>query len=130
MTEVKSLYDIGYEHGVRDTLDKYDEICRMASEIRIAVGCKTAKECWELARNGDIQVVKHGRWIDNRVAFHRVCSECGAVIRQDITLVYLLECMDKVGHLNYCPNCGADMRPQEEVHYIPTPEWLKGGETR
>ena len=57
---------------------------------------------------------KHGRWIDNKVAFHRVCSECGAVVRQDISLVYLLECMEKVGHLNYCPNCGAKIDEVEE----------------
>ena len=52
---------------------------------------------------------RHGRWDDGKVAFHRVCSECGAVVRQDVSLVYLLECMEKVGALNYCPNCGAKM---------------------
>ena len=52
---------------------------------------------------------RRGRWDDSKVAFHRVCSECGAVIRQDVSLVYLLECMEKVGALNYCPNCGAAM---------------------
>lgn len=57
----------------------------------------------------DVQEVRHGRWNDSKVAFHRVCSECGAVVRQDVSLVYLLECMEKVGALNYCPNCGARM---------------------
>lgn len=57
----------------------------------------------------DVQKVRHGHWDDNKVAFHRVCSECGAVVRQDISLVYLLGCMEKVGALNYCPNCGAKM---------------------
>lgn len=41
---------------------EWDEAFRIASEIRMAVGCKTAKECWELARNGGIQRVKTGRW--------------------------------------------------------------------
>lgn len=45
-----------------------DETFRIASEVRIAVGCKTAKECWELARNGEIQRVKHGRWIEHERA--------------------------------------------------------------
>lgn len=57
----------------------------------------------------DVQEVRHGRWDDSKVAFHRVCSECGAAVRQDVSLVYLLECMEKVGALNYCPNCGAKM---------------------
>lgn len=57
----------------------------------------------------DVQKVRHGHWDDSKVAFHRVCSECGAVVRQDISLVYLLGCMEKVGALNYCPNCGAKM---------------------
>lgn len=65
-------------------------------------------------KDGIAEPIKHGRWIDNKVAFHRVCSECGAVIRQDISLVYLLECMEKVGHLNFCPNCGARMDEVEE----------------
>ena len=62
----------------------------------------------------DVVEVRHGRWDDSKVAFHRVCSECGAVVRQDVSLVYLLECMEKVGALNYCPNCGAKMDEVEE----------------
>lgn len=62
----------------------------------------------------DTVEVKHGRWIDDKIAFHRVCSECGAVVRQDISLVYLLECMEKVGSLNYCPNCGCRMDLEED----------------
>ena len=53
--------------------------------------------------------VRHGKWIDDKVAFYRVCSECGAVVRQNTNEVYLLECMETVGALNYCPNCGARM---------------------
>lgn len=86
-----------YEQGVKDTLDKYDEDFRIASEVRIAVGCKTAKECWELARNGDIQVVKHGRWIDKDGNFE--CSHCG-------NLELLMS--------SYCRRCGAIMDEVEE----------------
>ena len=62
----------------------------------------------------DVAEVQYGKWDDSKVAFHRVCSRCHAVIRQDVSLVYLLECMEKVGALNYCPNCGAKMQTKEE----------------
>lgn len=54
-------------------------------------------------------VERTSRWIDDKVAFHRVCPECGAVIRENINVVYLLECMENRGALNYCPNCGTRM---------------------
>lgn len=63
-----------YEQGVQDTLDKYDETCRIVSEIRMSVGCKTAKECRELIRNGEIQRAKHGKWEWDGEYF---CSVCG-----------------------------------------------------
>lgn len=91
---IKAEPQRAYEQGVKDTLDKYDETCRIASEIRMAVGCKTAKECWELIRNGEIQRVKHGRWEWKHHEF--VCSECKAISL-------------RAKH-NYCPNCGARMK--------------------
>jgi hypothetical protein len=54
---------------------------------------------------------KHGKWIkDCNVAFYWKCSECGAYLfwrKED----YLLR---KNDNLNYCPNCGADMRSKNE----------------
>ena len=46
-----------------------------------------------------------GEWIDNKVAFYHVCSECGACVTEVLYKIFLCE-----GELNYCPNCGADMR--------------------
>lgn len=47
--------------------------------------------------------VKHGKWIDNKVAFHFVCSECGCTVRMDKGQVF-----DRIeDEYNYCPNCGA-----------------------
>ena len=81
-----------------------DEDFRIASEVRIAVGCKTAKECWELARNGDIQVVKHGEWTGiNKNRYNddeATCSICGATIASDYS---------NPSWWDYCPNCGARM---------------------
>lgn len=96
-----------YEQGVKDALDKYDETCRIASDIRMATGCKTAKECWELIRNGEIQRVKHGHWIFGDTKGHSwmKCSEC---------------CVSQSGQtatFTYCPNCGSRMDniPTEKV---------------
>ena len=85
-----------YEQGAKDALDQYDEICRIVSEIRMAVGCKTAKECWELIKNGEIQRVKHGQWETYPIADDCwQCSVCGTL---------------RMGsQSNYCPNCGAKM---------------------
>lgn len=60
--------------------------------------------------------IKHGKWDGKPIAGYSTvrCSICGTAY------------LENTGRWNYCPNCGADMRPQEEVHYIPVPEWLKG----
>lgn len=92
-----------YEQGVKDTLDKYDETCRIVSEIRMAVGCKTVKECLELIRNDEIQRVKHGKWIINERGVYE-CSVCGRVPTQEQKL-----------YDQYCPNCGAKMSEDEDI---------------
>ena len=57
-----------------------------------------------------IDPVKHGEWIDNKVAFHWVCSECGCTVRMDKGQVF-----DRLeDEYNYCPNCGAKMDGEEE----------------
>lgn len=50
-----------------------------------------------------------GNWIDNKVAFYHVCSECGACVTEVLYKIFLCE-----GELNYCPNCGAQMIGGEE----------------
>lgn len=45
----------------------------------------------------DVRPVVKSHWVDNRVAFYRGCSKCGAFV-----------CA--IGKLKFCPNCGADMR--------------------
>ena len=50
-------------------------------------------------------LMKHGEWIDNKAAFHFVCSECGCTVRMDKGQVF-----DRIeDEYNYCPNCGAKM---------------------
>ena len=52
----------------------------------------------------DVEPVRHGRWIHtdmaNRWFGKDECSEC----------TYHESDRSDLSHLNYCPNCGADMR--------------------
>ena len=100
----QAVSEKSYEQGVKDALDRYDETCRIASDIRTAMGCKTAKECRELISNGEIQRVKHRKW---KLIAHPLyeCSECGertAVVNLNGKVLW-----------NYCPNCGAKMMMDE-----------------
>ena len=68
--------------------------------------------CWgcQCALLGQAPVKKYGEWIDNKVAFHFVCSECGCTVRMDKGQVF-----DRIeDEYNYCPNFGAKMDGGEE----------------
>lgn len=51
----------------------------------------------------DVQPVKHGRWAANIF-----CSNCGWYMEDDVTLSPMMV------FFNYCPNCGADMREEDD----------------
>lgn len=58
----------------------------------------------------DVESVRYGHWIDDKIAFYRKCSECGAIVRANLDEVFL-DC--DLGDLHYCPNCGAKMENGE-----------------
>ena len=92
--DVKALNSLPSAERHEQITSEMDETFRIASEIRLAVGCNTARECWELARKCDIKRVKHGRW--NELPYSYECSVCGIIRPKEMT-----------GKWHYCPNCGA-----------------------
>lgn len=95
-TAIATLVNLPSAERHEQITSEMDEIFRIASEIRLAVGCNTARECWELARKGDIRRVRHGRWVEEErpTCYIYRCTVCG-------------EGFDTPYH--YCPNCGARM---------------------
>lgn len=77
-------------------------------------GWNDAIECIKSIPAADVKPVKRGRWIDKqnpqwKAYSHDCCSICGWWNTRNARC-YGKNGMD--GHsLNYCPNCGADMRP-------------------
>ena len=65
-----------------------------------------AQVCHDFKNKADFVAVKHGEWVHTDNADHWFskdeCSKCQyhTFDRVDLT------------HLNYCPNCGADMRKE------------------
>ena len=51
----------------------------------------------------DVVEVVHAEWDENEYPFCNVCMDCGLII--DRTCI-----KRNSGKLNFCPNCGADMR--------------------
>lgn len=60
----------------------------------------------------DVRHMAKSKWADNQVSFYRGCPECGAFVRANLDEVFLRDFHSAVGRLNYCPNCGADMREE------------------
>lgn len=54
----------------------------------------------------DVAPVKHGQWIKGKSGIYE-CSYCGKSAPYSTDSEYLIEYWPA---LNYCPNCGADMR--------------------
>lgn len=45
-----------------------------------------------------------GEWIDENCTYYANCSMCG----------YQMDTHEERGYHNFCPNCGADMRGEDE----------------
>ena len=57
--------------------------------------------------------VKYGRWDKDSIAFYWRCSECGAIVKSNLWDVFL-DPFSSHRDLNYCPNCGAEMKGEED----------------
>ena len=54
----------------------------------------------------DVKPAVRGTWDKHMVSFYWRCCECGAIMRSNLSEVFLCDNWK----INYCPNCGADMR--------------------
>lgn len=91
--EVEGLMRACYDSFLKTGNKAYSEIIALADAVPAA----------------DVAEVRHGRWIvlgeqiENQTFDECKCSECGCV-----------EYFNKGWkHFNYCPNCGADMRGEQ-----------------
>lgn len=69
-------------------------------------GCWIRYKMFERVLESMPSAQKTGRWVDDKIAFYRQCSECGANVRANLYEVFL-DC--DIRGLHYCPNCGAKM---------------------
>ena len=76
-----------------DILDEYLNDCERLYFVKQIKNIQAA----------DVAEVRHGEWNDNIIGFCNVCMECGAIVERTAI-------KNHSGELNYCPNCGADMR--------------------
>lgn len=80
--------------------------------------CDEPGDAYQFIRHfpaADVRPVVKSKWADNHVSFYRGCPECGAFVRANLDEVFLRDFPSAVGKLNFCPNCGADMRGESDV---------------
>lgn len=86
---------------------EYQERIRMSDWCGDTVAWNIGHEIKAIP-SADVAPVRHGRWIDNKVAFYLGCSECGCYLEYAVDTF-----LDNGDHYHYCPNCGCAMDKEE-----------------
>ena len=71
-------------------------------------GIETVMEYAENLPAADVELVRHGRWIEYPVAHYYKCSECRYTVPYRKAAL-----MSGKRQYNYCPSCGAKMVSEE-----------------
>ena len=99
----------GNTKGARTMTRLIDADACMAQMKNMSVeyDAETVQRCIEIVSNSptiEAEPVKHGKWIGYAGTIGNECSVCGK----------WLDVLQGTAEMNYCPNCGADMRGEEE----------------
>ena len=97
------------DEAYRHIKDSYIHHTRKRNAVFLPQAELIAMECIKKVK--ELQPVKRGRWLNTNTLNHLRCSNCN-VIHFIAQYPYWL--------INYCPNCGADMRdvPETDVGEI------------
>ena len=106
MIEIRDCIELCKSQAEKYTYRAEYGISRTGKEANAQVAAKYSQIMqWlmglEERRKADVPPVKHGRWENTSTPNQLRCSECD--------VIHFIAQYPK-GEINYCPNCGADMR--------------------
>lgn len=87
-----------------DYIDRED-VLDLTRSGQLIANCNYQKVCKliEDIPSADVRPVKRGKWKSEN-EYTLLCSQCGAYLWNNVSVKW-----------NYCPNCGADMRGENDV---------------
>ena len=103
MAEKEYIDKVAFNYAIREAVKKYPN--------SFYNGLEVARQIAHDLPAADVREVKMGKW---KVSVHKTyydvsCSVCG------INSFFRVDEKDSVSYANFCPNCGADMRGEQDV---------------
>ena len=95
--------DVSTREKISNLIDNAPTVEVIPTELHEKIMDKTTGELLECQSN----LRPQGEWIEDKVAFHLVCNQCGCTLRQLKSEVF-----EGDYDYNFCPNCGASMKPK------------------
>ena len=113
-----------WETFIQDIIDDAPTIKEMPEKYIIQVKTKEdaqrIKNVWDKSNFGNVIITAdnfevipirpQGKWLEDKVAFHFVCDQCGCALRRLKNEVF-----EGDYDYNFCPNCGAQMKTRTDA---------------